>query len=180
MFALLLVATPAKTLDPNALLTALNAARTTQGQKILRLDPELSRLAQERLQTIAERETPEHIPEDTTALGQLGADYNFSGFLLAENISFGLNDPDMVTNAWLGSPTHRQNVLEPRFTIAGIASQSLTRGDMLALLTVTVFAGPPTATATSNGLPPVFLLGLAVAALLGVWLIVRLQTKGKR
>lgn len=175
----LALAAPAGGLETPVLLTELNTARRADGQPILRLDPELSRLAQERLQTFAERDAPEHRPEDATALGQLAADYDFAGWLVAENFSLGLDDPEMIVNAWLGSPSHRQNVLGARFTIAGVASAPIERNEQHPLLVVALFAGPP-AESPETTPSPLMLLGLAVAALLAVWLIVRLQARGSR
>ncbi len=182
LFGLLLwlaLAEPAQGFEAPVFLTEMNAARANDGQRTLRLDPELSRLAQERLPTLADRDTPKHLPEDAAALGQLATDYNFAGFLVAENVSLGLDDPKMIVNAWLGSPSHRQNVLDAHFTIAGIASAPIERDGQHPLLVVALFAGPP-AESRETTLSPRLLLGLAVAALLAVWLIVRLQTREKR
>lgn len=175
----LALAAPAGGLETPTLLSELNAARTADGQAILRLDPELSRLAQERLQTLAERDTPEHLPADAAALEQLATDSDFAGWLVAENVSLGLDAPEMIVNAWLGSPSHRQNVLGARFTLAGIASVPIERIEQHPLLVVALFAGPP-AESPETTPSPLMLLGLAVAALLAVWLIVRLQSRERQ
>jgi uncharacterized protein YkwD len=39
----------------------------------------------------------------------------------AENIAYGAFDADKVVAVWMGSPPHRRNMLDPRFTRFGLA-----------------------------------------------------------
>lgn len=54
----------------------------------------------------------------------LAVGYDFS--FVAENIAQGFDDQDTVMDAWMGSPGHRRNILDPRAVEFGIAQEDRT------------------------------------------------------
>lgn len=52
----------------------------------------------------------------------VGYDYSF----VAENIAQGFSSQDSVMDAWMNSPGHRQNILDPRAVEFGIAQEDTT------------------------------------------------------
>ncbi len=44
-----------------------------------------------------------------------------SAIMGGENLAFGFNDSDSAVNAWMNSPTHRENILYPTFTKIAIS-----------------------------------------------------------
>lgn len=53
-----------------------------------------------------------------TALEDIGVQYSLAG----ENIAIGQASPQAVVQAWMESPGHRENILNPSFTRIGVAS----------------------------------------------------------
>jgi uncharacterized protein YkwD len=55
-----------------------------------------------------------HTGRDGSTSGEraLAAGYNYS--FIAENIARGFNTEEGVVNGWMGSPSHRDNILDPR------------------------------------------------------------------
>ncbi len=49
---------------------------------------------------------------------QLGVSYSSAG----ENLAMGFEDPGQVVRAWMASPSHRANILSPRYTTMGIGN----------------------------------------------------------
>jgi hypothetical protein len=93
-------------------LNRINGLRTSHGLNALILDANLSDLAQQRAQINASNGTLVHTPNLA-----LGVTANWSK--LAENIGAG-QDHDGLWNAFLNSPTHLANLLDPSFTYVGI------------------------------------------------------------
>lgn len=47
----------------------------------------------------------------------------------AENIAMGYRDPEDVVRAWMNSPGHRRNILEPDYRVMGVAAAIDDDGD---------------------------------------------------
>lgn len=47
----------------------------------------------------------------------------------AENIAMGYRDPEDVVRAWMNSPGHRANILEPTYRVLGVAAAIDDDGD---------------------------------------------------
>lgn len=102
------------------LLEAANRARREHGLGILRRDPRLDRAAQARAEEMAAERWYGHVgpggqdPDDAVR----ATGYAFRK--LGENLAQGATSAEKVTEQWLESPTHRENLLEPRFTRVGL------------------------------------------------------------
>jgi cysteine-rich secretory family protein len=93
-------------------LNRINGLRAAHGLNALALDANLSDLAQQRAQINASTGTLVHTPNLA-----VGVTANWSK--LAENIGAG-QDHDGLWNAFLNSPTHLANLLDPSFQYVGI------------------------------------------------------------
>ena len=60
-----------------------------------------------------------------TALEDIGVQYTLAG----ENIAIGQASPQAVVQAWMESPGHRENILNPSFTRIGVASLANSDGN---------------------------------------------------
>ncbi len=60
-----------------------------------------------------------------TALEDIGVQYSLAG----ENIAIGQASPQAVVQAWMESPGHRENILNPSFTRIGVASLANNSGN---------------------------------------------------
>lgn len=107
------------------ILDLVNAARRKEGLSELTMtNTQLSEAAQTRAKEIALKYYPAHYrPDGTkcfTVLGEVGltakTDYQYAG----ENIASGWVSPVLVMQAWMNSPGHRANILNPNYTQIGI------------------------------------------------------------
>lgn len=116
--------TESRTLERNdserRLFELLNHERTEQGLPELRWDDALFKAARQHALRMLNLNTMEHqlpgepgLEERLTAAGT-----RFTS--IAENIAYGGN-VQTIHDGWMGSPGHRKNILEARFTAVGIA-----------------------------------------------------------
>ena len=98
-----------------ALLAATNDARTAQG--LVALDPSdcATGAAAQRAQDLVGAASLEHAPLDPV-LDACGP-----ATTAAENLSTASEDPAEVVAAWMSSPGHRANILDPALTEVGVA-----------------------------------------------------------
>lgn len=118
----------ALTPDPakaSAFLDAMNAARIAEGTSLLSREPALDEVALARANNLVTNGYFDHYaPDGESAFSELaarGIRYRLAGENLARN-----NYPEARTVAaafdgLMASPGHRANILEPRFTRAGVA-----------------------------------------------------------
>jgi uncharacterized protein YkwD len=92
--------------------TLVNQARADNGTATLYTDNILQARAQAWAEHLAAIGGLEHTPD-------LGAGLSFHWRVLGENVGYGA-DVANVCDAFLNSPSHRANVLDPRFTLIGV------------------------------------------------------------
>ncbi|HEY2781312.1 MAG TPA: CAP domain-containing protein [Steroidobacteraceae bacterium] len=114
-----------------AILDLVNAARAAGrrcGGKYfaaaapLALDPALTRAALEHARDMAKHDAFDHRGHDGSSPG---ARVDRAGFgahrIVGENIAAGAMTPAEVTQGWLASPAHCENIMDSRFTSMGVA-----------------------------------------------------------
>lgn len=108
-------------LAPESIIEATNALRISHGKKSLSNNILLTNVAQKRAEKIISNGSFSHsIPGEKTAwdlLRQNGYEYSFA----AENLAIHYNNVNDLMNAWLASPKHKDNLLNPESTEIGIA-----------------------------------------------------------
>ncbi len=97
-----------------------NQQRTQQGLSPLSLNLTLNDVAEKHSQDMATRNYFSHQGLDgSQPWDRMRADgYNYSR--AAENIAFGQPTPQDVVTAWMNSPGHRQNILDPNLKDIGV------------------------------------------------------------
>jgi len=60
---------------------------------------------------------------------------------IGENLAIGYNDPKNVVEAWMKSPTHRENILSDRFIHSGIVHQKVLYYNKETVILVHFFGG---------------------------------------
>ena len=111
------LATPALASSASDLGAATNAARGAAGLPALALDAQLTAVAQGWANQLAAAGTLSHNP----ALRTQVTNWN----VLGENVGMAGDIPS-VQAAFMASPGHRDNILDPRFTQMGVASATST------------------------------------------------------
>ena len=113
------------------LLNLTNQKRKDAGLAPLVLNDQLSRAADEKAKYMLEKNFWAHVAPDGTTpwyfIKNSGYEYLYAG----ENLARGFNSSGDVVNAWMASPTHRENMLSPNYKDIGFAilSGSLTGSD---------------------------------------------------
>ncbi len=92
---------------------SLNAFRATHGLTALRIDPQLTAMAQAHAADMARRDTLDHAGF-AERRGPAGA--------RAENVAYGCTDTPCVINMWINSAGHRRNMLRNDVARYGLAS----------------------------------------------------------
>jgi uncharacterized protein YkwD len=124
----------------NALLRAINGARTSRGLRPLRLDP--------KLQTAARAHSLEMLRYGYFAHGAFArrlTSFGVRGPTIGENLAWGKGTyrrAGVIVREWLESPEHRANLLRPGFRRIGIGSLTgRFAGQRNALVVTADFAG---------------------------------------
>lgn len=102
------------------LIEETNASRLADSISILKFNPLLSAAASAKAQDMAEKSYFAHTsPEGVTPwhwLDEVGYKYSYAG----ENLAINFSDSKDVFDAWMNSPSHRENILNNHFTEIGI------------------------------------------------------------
>jgi len=99
----------------------VNKARAQNGLSALGIDPSLTAAAQEHSNDMARSNNMDHTGSDGSSPGDRCQQEGFNGSAVAENIAFGQSDADSVMQSWLQSPGHRENIMNPEYTMMGSA-----------------------------------------------------------
>ena len=129
------------------ILADTNARRTQNNLKPLALDSRLSKAAFLKAQDMFKQQYWAHTsPSGTTPwhwFGVVGYDYDYAGENLARNFS----SASAVMAAWMASPEHKANILNPQYTQLGLAVVDGTYGGQPETLVVALYGRPVQSTA---------------------------------
>ena len=119
-----------------------NQERKAEGVSQLSLNPLLMRAAQLKAEDMGKESYYAHVSPDGETpmhfLDQVGYKYQYVG----ENLTANIMDEESVVSAWMGSPGHRRNLLDPKFTHVGIGVAEGTYKGKPALFVVQMLATP--------------------------------------
>ena len=111
-----------------ATLCLINRERLAYGERPLRANARLRRAAQLHTDSMVAHDYFEHVgPGGTTPLSRMRAvgyiSSSRAGYEVGENIAWGtlgLATPGAIVAAWMRSPAHRANILDPRYRETGV------------------------------------------------------------
>ena len=101
------------------MLQAVNAERAKAGAGPLVLEDRLTRAAQDWSQFMSDHSYMGHFAPDGSGPGQRIAATGYPFRTWGENVAFGQENVQAVMAAWLASPGHRTNILNPAFKEVG-------------------------------------------------------------
>jgi len=105
----------------NDLLQKTNEARAQNGLPPLTLNTQLAQAASGKAQHMFTNNYWSHFAPDGTTpwhfIKGSGYEYIYAG----ENLAKGFTQSDQIVQAWLASPTHRENILSPKYDEIGFA-----------------------------------------------------------
>lgn len=96
----------------------INDERKKAGLNILKIDDDIQQLADERAQELLKCFS--HDRPDKRSCFSIFDDHKIDYSECGENIAAGQRTPKEVVKAWMQSPPHKQNILDPDFTHIGI------------------------------------------------------------
>jgi uncharacterized protein YkwD len=101
----------------------VNQFRQAAGLAPLTVDSKLTEAAQIQANNMASLNTMSHnLPGTATPTLQSRAQFvGYSYSWLGENIAYNYSNATAVMNAWMNSPDHRANILDPNYTQIGVA-----------------------------------------------------------
>jgi hypothetical protein len=131
------------------LLNFTNEKRVENGLEKVSLSEQLSVAAQNKAADMfADNYWAHNAPDGTTPWEFIkGAGYNY--VYAGENLAKGFKNSDDVVDAWIASPTHRENLLSPKFNEVGFAIKSGNLNGEETILVVQEF-GSKSVLATTN------------------------------
>lgn len=111
----------ASSITPAEVITQTNQERTKSGLSELVLSEQLSQAALAKGQDMMTDQYWAHVAPDGTEpwyfIEQAGYTYSVAG----ENLARDFDDTPRMVDAWMNSPTHRANILNPKYEEIGIA-----------------------------------------------------------
>ena len=121
-----------------ATLCLVNRERATRGERPLRLNGKLVRAAQGHSESMAQEGYFAHeSPSGSTPLSRMrAARYIYSsklGYEVGENLAWGtlwLASPQAIVEAWMASPEHRENILDPHYQETGLGIVAQVPGNL--------------------------------------------------
>jgi hypothetical protein len=129
----------ASQIPPEQIISLTNSQRQAKGLSVLRLDPELSKAAAQKAADMFAKDYWAHVSPTGTQpwyfISQVGYNYRYAG----ENLARDFSDPQSVVNAWMNSPSHRDNLLSSHYQDIGVAVVDGTLGGKETTLVVQMF-----------------------------------------
>ncbi|HOX60917.1 MAG TPA: CAP domain-containing protein [Candidatus Magasanikbacteria bacterium] len=99
----------------------VNRYRSENGVSALSGQVKLYGTATDKASDMASRQYFGHISPEGRTLADIMSAHDYSYEFAGENLALGFADSSELLSAWLESPTHRKNILDPDFTEYGIA-----------------------------------------------------------
>lgn len=101
----------ASNMSPSGLLQATNAARVANGLESLQVDSRLNNSAQMKAQHMADNDYWAHVAPDGTQPWYFFQAAGYSYTRAGENLAYGFMTSQSTVDGWMGSPSHRTNIL---------------------------------------------------------------------
>ncbi len=124
------------------LIDLANGDRAEAGLAMLSVSPRLMAVAQQKADDMAARSYFAHVSPDGKDPWYWFEREEYAFVHAGENLAVDFSDSIDVERAWMNSPLHRKNILDPRYTEIGIATAVGTYEGQETVFVVQVFATP--------------------------------------
>lgn len=119
--------------------TLVNEYRRQQGLPILNVNEELVLAAMEKAKDMLEKGYWSHYGPNGETPWQFILSNGYEYSIAGENLAKGFRDADRMMNAWLDSPTHRENIVKREYEDIGVAVIDGNLGGKEVTLVVQIF-----------------------------------------
>lgn len=111
----------ASSYSPDQIITAINKERVQNNVKPLIKNEKLTLAAENKAMDMKKRNYFSHIYQpDNTKWSDFIKDVNYDYLIAGENLANGFYSVAPMVSAWMDSPTHRENILNPKFEDTGV------------------------------------------------------------
>ena len=111
----------AANISPSEVIRLTNEKRSQAGLLPLTENPTLSAAAQAKGADMLNRDYWAHIAPDGTQPWKFFIDFGYKYRYAGENLARDFSNPSSAVDAWTASPTHKENLLSPKYKEIGIA-----------------------------------------------------------
>lgn len=129
-------------ITPEKMIDLINRSRTEAGVSSLAVNSRLSSAAEAKAEDMFRFEYFDHTsPSGTTPwywIKQAGYDYSYAG----ENLAIDFVTAEGAHKAFMGSPSHQKNILNPNYSEVGVAAKRDTFGETESIIIVEMFGSP--------------------------------------
>ena len=132
----------AKEINLQNVVTLVNQSREENNLKPLLINPELSKIARDKAQDMVRNHYFAHTSPAGITPWHWFIENNYSYKYAGENLAVNYDSAEEEHEAWMKSPTHKKNILNPNFTEIGIATANGIIEGKKSQITVQVFATP--------------------------------------
>ncbi len=140
----------ASDLTPNAIIELVNNARKEASTRALARNDSLQKAAEEKAQDMLDNNYFAHVsPQGKSPwfwFESVGYDYNYAG----ENLAINYKNAEEEQTAWMNSPLHRKNILNPAYQEIGVAVKEGTIDGQKAIVAVQMFGSKLPEIITTN------------------------------
>lgn len=98
----------------------VNVERQKNGMPDLYFDQDISSVARTKSADMAVNNYFNHYSPTYGMASDMLLMFGITWSAWGENIASGQDTPEVVVNAWMNSPSHRENILSPNFTFIGV------------------------------------------------------------
>lgn len=106
--------------DAEKLIALTNQARLENNLPPLFLNAALNQAAFNKAKNLLKEQYFSHNSPEGKKFSQWIAEVDYPYLIIGENLAMGFNSDDAIIQAWLASPKHQQNILDPRFKEIGL------------------------------------------------------------
>jgi uncharacterized protein YkwD len=103
------------------LINTTNEYRQTLDLDTLKPNPRLTQAAVNKAYDLLTNQYFEHTSPDGKKFSQWIKDVNYNYFYVGENLAIDFDSNETIFQAWLDSPTHRENIIKPQYQEIGVA-----------------------------------------------------------
>jgi uncharacterized YkwD family protein/spore coat assembly protein SafA len=118
-----------KTLE-NEVIRLVNVERSKNGLQPLKTNWEVSRVARYKSQDMIDKGYFSHTSPTYGSPFRMMENFGIRFSAAGENIAYGQRTPQEVMNAWMNSPGHRSNILNPSYTEIGVGAAKSRNGTL--------------------------------------------------
>jgi hypothetical protein len=111
----------ASNINPQIIVELTNKQRNQHGVSSVFLNERLNEAARQKAADMFNKNYWAHYAPDGTTPWSFFKNNNYNYIYAGENLARDFNDSDAVVKAWMASPTHKENILNPKYQDIGVA-----------------------------------------------------------